>query len=107
MSRESNANEMTADQIRILLNLEPNATCGFVRLTFASKQLIAAGGLPEPFAEQRPLGSALYFMVTQGAPVRFTVSATTSSTIIISVIPSRCFYCMPMAPPRGLLFDRI
>ena len=71
MSRESNANEMTADQIRILLNLEPNATCGFVRLTFASKQLIAAGRLPEPFAEQRPLGSALYFMVTQGAPVRF------------------------------------
>ena len=70
MSRESNANEMTADQIRILLNLEPNATCGFVRLTFASKQLIAAGRLPEPFAEQRPLGSALYFMVTQGAPVR-------------------------------------
>jgi uncharacterized protein len=62
--------DLTADQIRALLNLEPNATCGFVRLTFMSKQSIAAGGLPEPFAGQRPLGSALYFMVTRGAPVR-------------------------------------
>src|SRR5262249_3824232 len=30
----------------------------------------AAGGLPAPFAEGRPLGSALYFMVTATAPVR-------------------------------------
>jgi uncharacterized protein len=62
--------ELTADEIRRLLNLEPHATCGFVRLTFASKQLIAAGALPAPFADERPLGSALYFMVTPGAPVR-------------------------------------
>jgi predicted cupin superfamily sugar epimerase len=60
----------TADEIRTLLNLEPNATCGFVRVTFVSKQSIAAGGLPAPFADGRPLGSALYFMVTPGAPVR-------------------------------------
>jgi len=39
-----------------------------VRATFVSKQSIAAGGLPAPFAQQRPLGSALYFMVTPGAP---------------------------------------
>jgi len=62
--------ELTADEIRTLLKLEPNATCGFVRLTFLSKQAIAAGGLPAPFADGRPLGSALYFMVTPGAPVR-------------------------------------
>ena len=31
---------------------------------------VAAGGLPAPFAEGRPLGSALYFMVTPGSPVR-------------------------------------
>jgi predicted cupin superfamily sugar epimerase len=62
--------ELTANEIRTLLNLEPNATCGFVRVTFVSKQSIAAGGLPAPFAESRPLGSALYFMVTPAAPVR-------------------------------------
>jgi predicted cupin superfamily sugar epimerase len=62
--------ELTADEIRSLLKLEPNATCGFVRVTFVSKQSIVAGGLPAPFAEGRLLGSALYFMVTPGAPVR-------------------------------------
>jgi predicted cupin superfamily sugar epimerase len=61
---------MTADELRTLLKLEPNATCGFVRLTYVSKQAIAADGLPAPFADGRPLGSALYFMVTPGAPVR-------------------------------------
>src|SRR6266487_2857587 len=62
--------ELTADEIVTLLKLEPNATCGFVRVTFVSKESIAAGGLPAPFAEGRPLGSALYFMVTPGAPVQ-------------------------------------
>ncbi len=62
--------ELTADEILTLLKLEPNATCGFVRLTFVSKLSIAAGGLPASFADGRPLGSALYFMVTPGAPVR-------------------------------------
>jgi uncharacterized protein len=62
--------ELTADEIRELLKLEPNATCGFVRVTFLSKQSIMPGGLAAPFADGRPLGSALYFMVTSGAPVR-------------------------------------
>jgi predicted cupin superfamily sugar epimerase len=62
--------ELTADEVCRLLALEPNATCGFVRLTFTSPQSIAPGGLPPPFTEQRPLGSALYFMVTPAAPVR-------------------------------------
>jgi uncharacterized protein len=62
--------ELTADEIRNLLKLEANATCGFVRLTFLSTDSIRPGGLPAPFADGRPLGSALYFMVTPGAPVR-------------------------------------
>src|SRR5213594_4131816 len=62
--------ELTADEVRKLLKLEPHATCGFVRVTFMSKERIASGGLPAPFAAGRPLGSALYFMVTPGAPVR-------------------------------------
>src|SRR5436309_7379975 len=64
------SNELTADEVRNLLKLEPYATCGFVRVTFMSKERIASGGLPAPFAAGRPLGSALYFMVTPGAPVR-------------------------------------
>jgi predicted cupin superfamily sugar epimerase len=62
--------DLTADEIRKLLDLEPNATCGFVRLTFVDKRTIAPGGLPAPFADGRPLGSALYFLVTPTAPVR-------------------------------------
>ena len=62
--------DLTAEQIRKLLELEPNATCGFVKLTFVSPQALAAGALPAPFAQARPVGSALYFMVTPDAPVR-------------------------------------
>jgi predicted cupin superfamily sugar epimerase len=62
--------DLTAEEIRALLKLEPNATCGFVHLTYLSAQSIAAGGLPPPFADARPMGSALYFMVTPSAPVR-------------------------------------
>jgi hypothetical protein len=62
--------DLTADEIRSLLALEPNATCGFVRVTYVSKDKIAPGGLPAPFADGRPLGSALYFLVTPEAPVR-------------------------------------
>ena len=47
--------ELTADEIVALLKLEPNATCGFVRLTFVSKQELARDALPAPFAEARPI----------------------------------------------------
>lgn len=53
-----------------MLKLEPNATCGFVRETYISKLSIALGGLPAPFADGRPAGSALYFMMTPTAPVK-------------------------------------
>lgn len=59
-----------ADEIVRLLDLQPNATCGYVRVTFTSPLDIAPGGLPAPFANGRPLGSALYFLVTPTAPVR-------------------------------------
>ena len=62
--------EMTADEVRALLGLEPHPTCGFVRITFKSATSIPAGALPPPFADGRPLGSALYFMVTPEAHVR-------------------------------------
>ena len=62
--------ELTGEEVRTILRLEPHATCGFVRVTFVSEKRIAPGGLPPPFAEGRPAGSALYFMVTPEAPVR-------------------------------------
>ena len=62
--------DLTAAEITRLLDLEPNATCGFVRVTYIAKQEIAPGGLPRPFASGGPLGSALYFLVTPEAPVR-------------------------------------
>ena len=61
---------LTADDIRAMLTLASNATCGFVRVTYTSPLTIAPGGLPAPFAESQPLGSALYFLVTPDAPVR-------------------------------------
>jgi predicted cupin superfamily sugar epimerase len=64
------SSDLTADEIIDLLKLEPNATCGFVRVTFVSSHPVAKGGLQPPFADGRPLGSALYFLVTAGAPVR-------------------------------------
>jgi uncharacterized protein len=62
--------KLSSEEILSLLRLEANVTCGFVRQTFVSKQLLAANVLPSPFSEARPVGSALYFMVTPSAPVR-------------------------------------
>jgi uncharacterized protein len=62
--------ELTAEEIAKLLNLEPNATCGSVRITYVATQTLPAGALPAPFARSSPLGSALYFLVTPKAPVR-------------------------------------
>lgn len=63
-------NDLSAQDVRELLQLEPHATCGFVRVTFISNERIAPGGLPSPFLDGRPAGSALIFMVTPNAPVR-------------------------------------
>lgn len=66
----SNAEDISAEDVRALLGLEANATCGFVKETYRSRSQIGAGGLPAPFADGRPMGSALYFMVTPSAPVK-------------------------------------
>jgi len=60
--------DMTVDEVKTLLN--PNATCGYVRITFESPLRIAPRGLPAPFADGRPAGSALYFMLTPDQPVK-------------------------------------
>ena len=60
----------TPAEIIELLGLEANATCGFVRVTYTSKMAVSPDGLPAPFADGRPLGSGLYFLVTPHAPVR-------------------------------------
>ncbi len=62
--------DLTADEVRAILKLEPNATCGLVRETYLSKLSIPPGELPAPFAQGRPLGSALYFILTPQEPVK-------------------------------------
>jgi uncharacterized protein len=60
--RELPDGELSADRVRELLELQPNQTCGFVRVSYVSAQNAAT--------EPRPIGSALYFLVTPQAPVR-------------------------------------
>lgn len=64
------SDDLNCDDIIELLALEPNATCGFVRITYTSKLSFGADALPPPFARTGPVGSALYFLVTPHAPVR-------------------------------------
>ncbi|MGA7026747.1 MAG: cupin domain-containing protein [Pseudolabrys sp.] len=63
-------NDMTFEDGRRILDLSPNATCGYVRVTFVSKRKIAPGSMQAPFADGRPAGSALYFMLTPEEPVK-------------------------------------
>lgn len=55
--------------LRQLLALQPHPTCGFVRVSYVSGRAVAPGGLGAPFQSGRPVGSALYFLVTPDAPV--------------------------------------
>ena len=64
------SSELSANEIVELLDLEPNATCGSVRITYVAKETLPEGALPSPFARSSPIGSALYFLVTPEAPVR-------------------------------------
>ena len=61
---------LSASEVIELLHLAPHATCGFVAETYRSVNRIVAGGLRAPFADGRPVGSALYFLVTPDRPVR-------------------------------------
>lgn len=59
-----------AETLRERLKLEPNQTCGFVRNTYSARLSLRSGSLEPPLDAARPLGTALYFMVTREAPVR-------------------------------------
>src|SRR5438045_9126678 len=52
------------------MKLEPNRPRVSLRVSCMTKERFSPGGLPAPFAAWRPACSALYFMVTPGAPVR-------------------------------------
>jgi predicted cupin superfamily sugar epimerase len=60
--RELPEGELSVDRVRELLKLEPNQTCGFVRVSYVSEQ--------KAVTKLRPIGSALYFLATPQAPVR-------------------------------------
>jgi len=62
--------DATAAQVRDALKLEPAEIFGYARDTYRSARYVAPGGLPAPFQTGRPLGTALFFMVTPEAPVQ-------------------------------------
>lgn len=59
----------TAREVITALDLKPNQTCGYVRVTYVSDHVLD-DALPAPLGGSRPLGSALYFLVAPEAPVR-------------------------------------
>src|SRR5918999_2449628 len=59
----------TANEVKVMLGLEPHPTCGFVAETYRSPLKIPAGALPEAYEGDRPFGSALYFLVTPDAQI--------------------------------------
>jgi uncharacterized protein len=61
--------DLSAEEIKERLGLVRHPTCGYVAETYRSAERIAPGGLADPFAEGRPLGSALDFLVQADAPV--------------------------------------
>jgi predicted cupin superfamily sugar epimerase len=60
---------LTAEEIREVLSLQPHPTCGFVAETYRSKAHILSEGLPPEYEGTRPFGSALYFLVTPDAQI--------------------------------------
>jgi len=62
--------DVPAKRIRDLLKLEPDRRFGYARDSYRSALYVAPRGLPEPFETGRPLGTALFFMVTPQEPVK-------------------------------------
>ena len=58
-----------ASEIKKRLGLERHPTCGFVAETYRSALKVPAGTLPEAYEGDRPVGSALYFLVTPDAQI--------------------------------------
>ena len=61
---------LTATEIVDLLRLKKHPTCGFVAETYCSTQTIPPEALPKTYDGARPLGSAIYFLVTPRAQIR-------------------------------------
>jgi predicted cupin superfamily sugar epimerase len=60
---------LTANEIRRILNLQKHPTCGFVAETYRGTLRVPASALPEVYGGDRPVGSALYFLVTPDAHI--------------------------------------
>ena len=61
--------DLDADEVKAVLGLEPHPTCGFVAETYRSSDRVPVDGIAG-FAGSRPVGSALYFLVTPDANIR-------------------------------------
>jgi len=61
--------DVTADEIKALLELRPHPTCGYVAETYRSEIEIPRNSLPQEYEGARPVGSALYFLVTPDAQI--------------------------------------
>jgi predicted cupin superfamily sugar epimerase len=62
--------DLTAEEVRALLKLEPSRNVRVRARDFRDRKVDCRWRLPAPFAEGRPTGSALYFMLRPEAPVR-------------------------------------
>ena len=60
---------LTPDEIKSLLHLERHPTCGFVAPTYRSATIVPASSLSSEYGSARPIGSALYFLVTPDAHI--------------------------------------
>jgi uncharacterized protein len=58
----------TADELKRTLGLEPHPTCGFVRETYRSEEVIPEASLPG-FEGARRRASVLYFLVAPDAHI--------------------------------------
>ena len=63
-------NDLSAEEVCALLKLEPTPRAVSCASHLSATNELRPGGLPAPFLDGRPAGSALYFMVTPDAPVR-------------------------------------
>ncbi len=62
--------ELSADDIKRLLGLQPHPTCGFVAESWRSARRIGKESLPPEYEGDRAYGSVLYFLVTPEARIQ-------------------------------------
>lgn len=61
---------LAPEEICTLLHLERHPTCGFVAETYRSSTKVPRSSLPSEYGSDRPIGSALYFLVTPDAEIK-------------------------------------